>query len=259
MSIGYLYRSMLGEFMRFRRIGVWLFVCVLLFGMGMIFVSISGSKSGADNYPLLSGMLVFRFLPLVAAIFSMAVLAQEVEQKTIVYLLTRPVPRPQMLLMRILAAATTVAILTFFAAVLISFASYGAGGLQNAYLWRDLKAIIVGSAAYCSLFVFVSLLMNRAMVFCLLYAFAWETSVPNMPGNMYYLAITSYLNAIAERPSGGQLESSKVLGFFAGALGSNTLAPTTAWIAMIGLIVFCTVIGMTWFSKFEYLPREDAE
>jgi ABC-2 type transport system permease protein len=259
MNIGYLYSSMLSEFLRFRRIGVWLIVCFALAGMALLFVYVNPTVKGADLYPMLSGMLVFRFLPLVAAIFSMAVLAQEVEQKTIVYMLTRPIPRPQMLLMRTLAAATVVAILTFIAATLVSIGVFGPAGLSSGYLWRDLKAIIVGAGAYCSLFVFVSLLMNRAMVVCLLFAFAWETSVPNMPGNMYYLSITSYLTAIAERPSGGELEASRVLGFFAGALGQNTLTPTFAWVVMGGLIVGCLAIGMTWFSRFEYLPREDAE
>jgi len=258
MSLGYLYQSMLVEFLRFRRIAIWLIVCVALAGMAYLFVMVNRAPR-EDLYPQLSGMLVFRFLPLVAAIFSMAVLAQEVEQKTIVYILTRPVPRPQMLLMRTLAAMTVVALLTFIAALLVSVAVFGAEGLTAGYLWRDLKAIVIGSAAYCSLFVFVSLLMNRAMVACLLFAFAWETSVPNMPGNMYYLSITSYLTAIAERPSGGQLEGSQALSFLSGTMGMNTLSPSVAWIAMVGLTVMMCTVGMTWFSKFEYLPREDAE
>lgn len=259
MSLGYLYQSMLVEFLRFRRIAVWLFVCLAIAGMAFLFVMVNRGTPRADLYPHLSGMLVFRFLPLVATIFSMAVLAQEVEQKTIVYILTRPVPRPQMLLMRTLAAMTVVALLTFTAALLVSLCVFGTEGFTIGYLWRDAKAILVGSAAYCSLFVFVSLLMNRAMVACLLFAFAWETSVPNMPGNMYYLSITSYLTAIAERPSGGSLEGSQALSFLSGTMGTNMLSPTVAWVAMLALTVGMCVIGMTWFSKFEYLPREDAE
>jgi ABC-2 type transport system permease protein len=258
MSLGYLYQSMLMEFLRFRRIGVWLLVCFALAGMSFVFVAVNTVNRGAELYPMLSGMLVFRFLPLVAAIYSMAVLAQEVEQKTIVYLLTRPVPRPQMLLMRTLAAATVVSILAFIAAILVSLAVFGPEGLTNGYLWRDLKAIIVGSLAYCSVFVFISLVMNRAMIVCLLYAFAWETSVPNMPGSMYYLSINSYLTAIAERPSGGSMEQG-IVGFMAGALGENALSSTVAWVTMATLIVVCVSVGMTWFARFEYLPREDAE
>lgn len=259
MNPGYLYRSMLTEFLRFRRVGVWLMVCFILAGMAFLFLRVNQGQSPEDIYPMLSGTLVFRFLPLVAAIFSMAVLAQEVEQKTIVYLLTRPVPRPQMLLMRTLAAATVVAILSTVAAILVSITVFGTEGLSNGYLWRDVKAILMGSLAYCSLFVFVSLLINRAMIVCLLFAFAWETSVPNMPGNMYYLSITSYLSAIAERPSGGQLENNNALGFLSGSMGTNLLTPGTAWFIMIALSIAMCVVGMTWFSRFEYLPREDAE
>lgn len=258
MSLSYLYTSMLQEFLRFRRIGIWLLVCVGLAAMSFVFVAVNSAARGEELYPMLSGMLVFRFLPLVAAIYSMAVLAQEVEQKTIVYLLTRPVPRPQMILMRTLAAATVVSVLTLIAGILVAVAVFGPSGLTNGYLFRDVKAILVGSLAYCSVFVFISLLMNRAMIVCLLYAFAWETSVPNMPGSMYYLSITSYLSAIAERPSGGTMENG-FIGFMAGALGTNTLSATVAWIVMAAVIGICMSVGMAWFAKFEYLPREDAE
>jgi ABC-2 type transport system permease protein len=139
---------------------------------------------------------------------------------------------------------------------MVSLAVYGGQVFANPFLWRDAKAIVVGAAAYTSLFVFITLLMNRAMIVCLLYAFAWETVVPNMPGSMYYLSITSYLSAIAERPPGA---SNDVMQLLAGNIGENLLTPTVAIPIMAVLVVCFVIASMTWFTKFEFVPREDAE
>ena len=254
--MGYLFTSALREFLRFRRVFVWLIVGAGLFGMAMLFRKVNPEKPLDEMYAMLSAILVFRVLPLASAIFSTAVVSQEVEQKTIVYLLTRPVPRAQLIAMRGLASVVVVALVAFVSAVVVSASVYGAGAFANPLLWRDLKAIVIGAAAYGSLFIFISLLVNRAMIVCLLFAFAWETSVPNMPGSMYYLSITSYLTAIAERPAAA---SGDIMQLLAGSLNENTMTVAVAIPAMLLLIGVCSFAAMAWFTKFEYVPREDAE
>ncbi len=211
-----------------------------------------------ESYGTLSGWLVFRLLALVAAIFAAVVVAQEVEQKTIVYLLTRPIPRAKLLLARTAAAIAVTFLVGAVAAVVVSFSVMGGKGLSNDLLISDLKALFVGAAAYVSLFVLISLWLNRSMLICLLFAFGWETAIPNMPGSMYRLSIFSYLNAIAEHPSqGGQMNT---LGTgLSGELSTNLLLPTTGYITMLTLTVICLATGAWWFKKFEYVPREDAE
>lgn len=254
---GYLFISTLRDFMRLKRILTWIAVAAGLVVMGMLIKRVSVDRSETELYSLLSSSLVFRLLPLVSAIFSTQVLSAEVEQKTIVYLLTRPVPRAQLILMRSLASMSAVAIITFIAAIFVSASVYGAGALGNPYLWRDVKAIVIGAAAYGALFVFISLLVNRAMIVCILIAFVWETAVAQLPGSMYYLSINSYLTAIAERPSVTQAGTG--LQFLSGGLAENTMTISNALPAMLVLIASMTVGAMAWFTRFEYLPREDAE
>ncbi|HWD37264.1 MAG TPA: ABC transporter permease subunit [Fimbriimonas sp.] len=251
---GYIYGSMLRELFRFRRIAPWLLVVLAVYGMSLVFQKVT-SGTPQDSYVLVSATLVFRILPLAAAILSAAVVAQEIEQRTIVYLLTRPVPRWKLLLFRTLAAITVVFVL---GSIVAFAASLGTAGLKNEMLVRDLKAILVGSIAYVSLFTFISLLMNRSMIVCLLFAFIWETAVPNMPGDLYLLTITGYLSSIAERPSLGQ-SAGGVFDALAGMLGTNSVSPTIAWAALLCLTAACLGVGCLWFSHFEYMAREDAE
>lgn len=250
----YIFSSSLREFVRVRRILPWIVVIVAITALAVVYHRVSPTTSPRDAYVLLSATLVFRILALSAAIFSTAIVAQEVEQRTIVYLLTRPVPRWKLLIFRTLAGIVVVFVLSCLLAVAVSYATYGPG---NALLWRDIKALAVGSAAYMALFVFVSLLMNRSMIVCLLFAFVWETSVPNMPGDLYRLTISSYLTSIAERPA--PQTTSGILDALGGMLGINTIPLATAWIAVVLLTVCCLGGGALWFGKFEYMAREDAE
>lgn len=257
MNLGYLYLSTLRDFMQLKRILTWLAVSLGLVLMGFAIRNVYVGRPPDEIYALLSGSLVFRLLPLLSAIFSTQVLSAEVEQKTIVYLVTRPIPRAQLIAMRSLAAMSSVAIIATIAAMAISASVFGAGALGNELFWRDLKAILIGSAAYGSLFVMISLLMNRAMIVCILIAFVWETAAASLPGSMYYLSISSYLTSIAERPA--VLETGPGLQFLMGAFGSNLMPSSFAVPAMLVVSVALTLAAMAWFTRFEYLPREDAE
>ncbi|MEA2553814.1 MAG: type transport system permease protein [Fimbriimonadaceae bacterium] len=254
----YVFQNALSEYLRPKRVVIWVLVAICVFAAAKLFANVSPNMSAGDKYSMLSSLLLFRLLPLASAIFSSGVLSQEIEQKTIVYLLTRPVPRPQFLIFRLLASVVAVIVVSIMAALAISFAIYGPAALSNNLLSRDIVALAVGAMAYGSLFVLISLLINRAMIVSLLFAFAWETSVPSMPGSIYLLSISSYLTAIAQRPSAGS-ERGNPLKALASSLGGNTLTADQGWAVIIGITLFCAVFGAWWFTRSEYLPREDAE
>src|SRR5579862_3859182 len=99
----YIFSSTLREFLRPKRILPWLGVAAIICWIALMFHRIDPHSTRRDSYVLLSAAFVFRLLPLAAAIFSTAIVAQEVEQRTIVYLLIRPVPRWKLLIFRTLA------------------------------------------------------------------------------------------------------------------------------------------------------------
>ncbi len=257
MTEAFVFQAALRDFLRLKRIIVWLLVAGGLFAIAKVFLYVNRSEDLAEAYSMLSSLLVFRVLPLASAIFSSAVIGQEVEQKTIVYLLTRPIERWKLVLYRTLASAVAVSFVSTATLFMVSAAVYG-NPLSNPMFLKDFVAILVGSLAYGTLFVYVTLLMSKAaMVVCLLFAFAWETAVPNMPGSMSSLSVSTYLSAIAQRPSapgGGGL-----LGNMANALGINAVNAQTGWIILTLMIAFFGGLCMWWFSTFEFLPREDAE
>lgn len=252
----YLFTSALRDLIRISRLIIWLIVCALIGLMAFGYMRVMPDVKASDAYPTLSGMLAFRLLPLAAAIFASTVVAQEVEQRTIVYMLTRPIPRSAIILTRTLAAALVVMAITFLGTTAVSVATYGTHFLSNEFYRRDLLAIPIGSLAYTSLFSFICLLLNKSMIVNLGIAFVWETALPNLQGNAYLLSVASYLKAIAERP---ESESAKILNFLAGALGQNTLTKQQSWLTLIVLTLVMLFAAQFWFTRFEYVPREDAE
>jgi ABC-2 type transport system permease protein len=245
-----------GEYLRAKRVIPWILlggVCGLL---AWSWHFLQPDSPPSDQYSIVSSLLVFRLLALASAIFTTAIVSQEIEQRTIVYLLTRPVPRWKLLVVRYLASVLVVSLLGLVSAVFATLGSFhGLGG--NSLLWNDIVALVVGAFAYGALFLFISLISNRSMLVCLLFAFGWETSVPNMPGSMYNLSILSHLQALAQHPESA--DKSKVLGLASGTLATNTISPERAWVVLGILTVGLVVLSAWWFTNFEYVPREDAE
>lgn len=254
------YQFLLKESLRFRKLVAWLILSICGFALAASWQYLSfGSQSpisATDRYVNVVNLLVFRLLPLASAIYTTMVLSQEIEQKTIVYLLTRPIERWKLLLGRWAATVTAVIIISIIGMVLTTLGAGGFGKVHVSY-WRDLLAIALGAMAYGSLFLFVTLLFNRALIICVLFAFGWESSVPNLPTGLQKLSILAHMQAIADHPDteGGK----KFLEAIAGVLGQNTMGAASSAFTLIVFSVVMVGLSAYWFTTNEYIPREDAE
>lgn len=265
----YSYFQTLRDFLRPGRIVLVVVAAVLIFLIGRVWLGFSqgaladlSSGGSAPSVPseVVYGQvfksLVLRIVALAAAIFGMQVISAEIEQKTIVYQLTRALDRGKLLLSRSLAAMTATVIGATVCWLACGFSTMGGKALQTGPFWWDWLILVLGACAYTSLFVFVSLLLNKAMVYCLLFAFGWETVVPNMPGDLFRVSIYPYLTALSKSPEPEAKKS--VLDVLQGQVTNMTVTSTVAWIVLPAVVVGLTVLGMLWIKAFEFAPREDA-
>jgi ABC-2 type transport system permease protein len=251
--IGAIFSQAIREYTRFRRLVIWLLLGALCFAMAHYWGALSHGATPAESYASVSSVLVFHILALASAIFTTAIVSQEVEGRTIVYLLTRPVPRWQLLIVRFAASVIVVACLGF---VMIYWTSLGAFGLKsNPLLFNDLKAVALGALGYGGLFLLVSLVVNRAMIYCLLFSFGWETSVPSLQGDLYHLSINTYIQAVAQHPVNAASRSLSA----AGGDNANSVTALTGALTLTAVAVVTVLISCWWFTHFEFVPREDAE
>jgi ABC-2 type transport system permease protein len=134
----------------------------------------------SDVYGLLYGAYFIWFgLPLAALFYATSLVADEVEAKTITYLLTRPVRRTSILVGKFAAyLGTTMAlvlpsvVLTFF----VLMTRQGRRGLAIGApdLVRDIGVAALALVAYGALFTLVGVLLRWPLITGLLYLYGWE-------------------------------------------------------------------------------------
>ena len=134
-------------------------------------------------------------LPLVALFHATSLVADEVEGRTITYLLTRPVTRPSILAGKFAAyLATTLGIalpsvvLTFF--TLATARGWQGLGASVPDLFRDLGVVTLTLVAYGALFTLLGVMLRRPVIPGLIFLFGWEL-LANLPGYLPRLTLTA--------------------------------------------------------------------
>jgi ABC-type transport system involved in multi-copper enzyme maturation permease subunit len=203
-------------------------------------------------------ILIYGFvLVILSVIFGTGVISQEVEQKTIPYLLTRPMPRWRIALAKLAAAVTTITVTVWLALVLLALVALGPAGLSPAHIGRDLWVLPIGAMAYGSLFLLVATLLNRPLLWGLGYTFGWEALVGNLPGDAQRFSIMTYLRVLSPHPlpEGETIDASRLLAAFF----PQSISPTFSVRVLIATTLVALALALLCFSTREYVPREDTD
>ena len=121
---------------------------------------------------LLSNLGAGTLMPLVALLFGTGALGAEIEDGTATFLLAKPISRRTVVLTKLAVAAGCSAALTCGPMLLAGL--MGAGGLGDGLVLGMVAGAAIGSLLYCSVFVALSLITSRALVFGLAYVLIWE-------------------------------------------------------------------------------------
>lgn len=190
--------------------------------------------------PALFGVMIWilfvRFVvPVLGVFYGTALIADEVEDRTLTYLFTRPIPRGAVLVGKYLAYLACAALITLPAVVLIYFIIVPAGGSIAATFPKlaiDLGLLAVGLAVYGALFAFVGAWLNRPLLIGLVFVFGWEPVVMAVPGYLRHLTVAYYLQALVPQAMPQDSAVSLLQSFFRDVppVGTSLL-----WLAVIGL------------------------
>jgi len=159
------------------------------------------------NGPTLFGLLIWllfvRFVvPVLGVYYGTSLIADEVDDKTITYLFTRPIQRSAVLLGKYLAylVCTTLLVLPSVMLVYFLIVPTGGGSIAQAFpsLVADLGMLVVGLAAYGAVFALVGTRLKRPLVVGLVFAFGWEPAVLMFPGYLKRLTVAYYMQALVK-------------------------------------------------------------
>jgi len=202
-----------------------------------------------DFYGLVIAFVYVRnVLPLAALFYATALIADEVEGKTISYLLTRPIQRVAVLagkfaayLVTNLALALPAVMATFF--LLNTMRGWTGIGTVVPELFRDMGVVVLTLITYGAFFTLMGVVLRRPVIPGLLFLFVWEL-LANAPGYLPRFTITAYLRSLIHHrpPDEGLAE------IFAQVL------PTALCLEAVGGMIVVFLAGAAWiFSHREYV------
>jgi hypothetical protein len=170
--------------------------------MGVSVLRVNGvSVSGPVIFAGLFWLLYLRFvIPVLGAFYGTSLISDEVEDRTITYLFTRPVPRGAVVIGKYLAylACTELVVLPSLMAAYLLLAPIGDGSLGATFplLLKDLGILAIGLAVYGAVFALIGALVPRPLVAGLLLVFGWEQVALLVPGYLRRFTIAHYLQAL---------------------------------------------------------------
>ena len=163
---------------------------------------INGAQAeGATIFGMMIWLLYIRFIvPILGIFYGTSLIADEVDDKTITYLFTRPIPRRSVLFGKYLAYLVCTVLLVLPSVMLVFFLVVPTGGstIAEAFpsLLTDFGMLVAGLAAYGALFAFVGTRIKRPLIVGLVFAFGWEPGVLLFPGYLKRLTVAYYLQAL---------------------------------------------------------------
>ena len=150
MTDFYLFRATLRDLMQPGKIFTAALLALLPPFIGLLWRMGAKEDFSAElAYNLLSASLVFGFvLVILSVVFSTGVISQEIEQKTIMYLLTRPVPRWRIALVKFSAATLVTTAAAWLSCVLLAGVIFGTGLFSasprlNTAQIKDAKSLVI--------------------------------------------------------------------------------------------------------------------
>lgn len=136
-------------------------------------------------------------LPLAALILATGALGDEIEDRTLPYLMLKPISRFRIVVEKLLSA-TVVSVPIVALGGLISFILVftGDSGDNLDILWAIVLATAVGVLLYSSIFMLLSLLIRRAILASIIYSIVWETVLGRFIPGLRYVSIRQVVTSV---------------------------------------------------------------
>ena len=184
-------------------------------------------------------LVVRAVLPLVALVLGTAAIGAEIEDGTIVHLLTKPVARWRIVVGKLVATTPPVVLLVAGSALIAGLAIGGDRGALTTVLALT-AGVTVGAIAYTFLFVALGVVTTRALIAGLAYVIVWEGLLAGLFEGSRALSIREYTLAVAAAlDPGGPLDT------------DLRIDPAIAAVGLVAVIAASFALGIWRLSRLE--------
>ena len=203
--------------------GVLILLCVL--------VRLLAGEDNDITVGILGGFALSTLVPLLGLIAGTGSIGPEIDDGSIVYLLSKPLSRHSIAGTKAAVAATVV---TVFAALPVLVAGLVLAGTSDGLAAGYFLGALVAGLAYATLFLLLAVVTRHAVVIGLIYALIWESLVGSYVPGAQALSIQQWSLAL----------SAKVVGSRADALGVTSAVSLGAAVPLLVLLA----AGSIWYA-----------
>jgi ABC-2 type transport system permease protein len=203
--------------------GVLILLCIL--------VRLLAGEDNDITVGILGGFALSTLVPLLGLIAGTGAIGPEIDDGSIVYLLSKPLSRHSIAGTKAAVAATVV---TVFAALPVLVAGLVLAGTSDGLAAGYFLGALVAGLAYATLFLLLAVVTRHAVVIGLIYALIWESLVGSYVPGAQALSIQQWSLAL----------SAKVVGSRADALGVTSAVSLGAAVPLLVLLA----AGSTWYA-----------
>ncbi|WP_432144214.1 ABC transporter permease subunit [Streptomyces sp. bgisy084] len=209
------YRALLG-----RRRALILFALPALLVTLAVAVRVLAGADDATAGGILGTFALGTMVPLIGVIAGTGAIGPEIDDGSVVYLLAKPVPRPTIILTKLLVA---IGVTVAFSALPVLLAGFLLNGNSQQIAVGYAVAAAVASVAYSALFLLFGTVTRHAVVFGLVYALIWEAFVGTLIPGAKTLSVQQWALAVGQKAAAD------------GALTSDVQLP----------LALCLLVGLT--------------
>jgi ABC-type Na+ efflux pump permease subunit len=220
-------------------------------------MKVNGIRMGGPSiFGLLLWFLFLRFIvPILGIFYGTSLIADEVEDKTITYLFTRPISRSAVLLGKFLAYIASTVLIVLPAVMVIFFlvVPIGGGGIASAFpdLLRNLLLLALGLCVYGALFAAVGAWIKRPVLFGLFFAFGWENFALALPGYLKHFTVAFYVQGLVQTAMPGDSLISTLQSFF-----REAASPLEALVTLGAILGVSLWLAMRAVERREYVLEQ---
>jgi hypothetical protein len=208
--------------------------------------TIEHEQDGYEVFMEVGPTLYFLFiLPLIAILYAISAMREDIENHNIVYLITRPISKTEILLYKFkgyVISTWIVIIISLCISFFIIAAKEGAVTDHIGYLGTLIGLMTLNIIAYGGIFFIFSIITTYPIVISLLYVFFWESIVSNLPNVINRFTILFHIQSMAD----GLLGDVANVGIF------DPAGVTDSFVSVIGVTIAFLIIGAIIFNYRDF-------
>ena len=153
---------------------------------------------------VLDPLVIALFLPIAVMTVATTAFGNEVEDRTLGLLTTKPASRAYIVLVKLVATLAITAPMVVVLSVAVTVMGDGGDSARTA-LAAAIGAAL-GALAYASIFIWAGLITSRALGFGLAYVLIWEALMTSLIDGARFLSVRSYAKSIMQGLDDGALD-----------------------------------------------------